>query len=77
MGDQVMPFLHKECRPTTQQVGSMSIQSIQTKEINDNAYILDLPLSMGISYVFNMVDLTLYYPDSPLYTYSGTSSLQE
>ena len=33
------------------------------KRIGPNAYLLDLPSDMGISSIFNVEDLILYYPD--------------
>ncbi|KAI4338266.1 hypothetical protein L6164_016608 [Bauhinia variegata] len=38
------------------------------RKINDNAYMVGLPNSMGISKMFNVVNIYTYYPsDKPLY----------
>ena len=45
------------------------------KKINDNAYVVALPDSMGISKTFNMADIFLYYSsEEPMYPDIPTTS---
>ena len=47
------------------------------KKINDNAYMIDIPNTIGISKTFNVADIYTFYPEeSKEQVNSGTSSLQ-
>lgn len=72
VGDDVMVYLRKERIPTCvhgkfkqNRYGPYTI----LKKINDNAYVVDLLVDMGISRTFNVVDLTKFYLEGDLYTY--------
>jgi hypothetical protein len=65
-----MVYLRKERLPLDikgklrqRKYGPFSIQ----RKINDNAYVIDLPVEMGISNTLNGVDLALYHPEQELY----------
>ena len=78
VGDQVMTFLHWKRLPvgTYRKLQSKKYGPYQiVKKINDNAYVVALPDSMGISKTFNVADIYPYYSsDKPMYSDIPTNS---
>ena len=78
-GDDVMIYLHKWRLPIGSH-GKLTPKKIRPykilKKINDNAYIIDIPNTIGISKTFNVADIYNFYPEeSKKQVNSGTSSL--
>ncbi|GKF80059.1 hypothetical protein Tco_0235627, partial [Tanacetum coccineum] len=70
VGNQVIVHLRKESFPirTYNKLKMRKIGPLQSaSEINDNAYVIDLPKHVSISLTFNVADLSSYNLDVPLY----------
>ena len=65
-GDDVMIYLHKWRLPTGSH-GKLTPKKIRPykilKKINDNAYIIDISNTIGISKTFNVADIYTFYPE--------------
>lgn len=77
VGDEVMVYLRKKILPSgihrmlkQKRYGPCKIM----KKINNNVYVVDLAVDMGVSRTFNVVDLSQFYPKSNFYKDDMTAS---